>query len=62
MMEDPIRRFVSFPLAVKLMTAVLGIVVIHVTFRLLEKRLPSSLQAEATYGIVYASSSSCLGM
>jgi len=39
-MEDLIGRLVSLPLAVKLLAAVLGIVVIHITFRLLEKRLP----------------------
>jgi small-conductance mechanosensitive channel len=40
MMEDFISRLVSLPLAVKLLAAVLGIVVIHVTFHSLEKRLP----------------------
>jgi small-conductance mechanosensitive channel len=40
MMEDLIRRLVMLPLAVKLLAAVLGVVVIHVTFRILEKRLP----------------------
>jgi small-conductance mechanosensitive channel len=40
MMEDLIGRLVSLPLVVKLLAAVLGIVVIHITFRLLEKRLP----------------------
>ena len=40
MMGDLIDRLVSLPLAVKLLAAVLGIVVIHITFRLLEKRLP----------------------
>jgi len=40
MVEEFIRRLVSLPLAVKLLAAVLGIVVIHVTFRSLEKRLP----------------------
>ena len=40
MMEDFIGRIVSLPLAVKLLAAILGIFVIHVTFRLLEKKLP----------------------
>src|SRR5271167_1768946 len=40
MVEESIGRLVSLPLAVKLLAAVLGIVVIHVTFRSLEKRLP----------------------
>src|SRR5208283_1702693 len=40
MVEESIHRLVSLPLAVKLLAAVLGIVVIHVTFRSLEKRLP----------------------
>lgn len=40
MMADLISRLVSLPLAVKLLAAVLGIVVIHITFRLLEKTLP----------------------
>jgi len=40
MVEESIRRLVALPLAVKLLAAVLGIVVIHITFRLLEKRLP----------------------
>src|SRR5271157_1181553 len=40
MIEDFIHRLVSLPLAVKLLAAVLGILVIHATFRLLEKRLP----------------------
>src|SRR5208337_5351250 len=40
MLGDFIRRLVSLPLAVKLLAAALGILVIHATFRLLEKRLP----------------------
>src|SRR5271157_4825461 len=40
MVGEFIRRLVSLPLAVKLLAAALGIVVIHVTFRSLEKRLP----------------------
>ena len=40
MMEDLIGRLVSLALAVKLMAAVLGILVIHLSFRLLEKKLP----------------------
>jgi len=40
MTEDVIGRLVSLPLVVKLLAAALGIVVIHLTFRVLEKRLP----------------------
>ena len=40
MIEDLIGRLVSVPLAVKLLAAVLGILVIHISFRLLEKKLP----------------------
>ena len=40
MMEDLIGRLVSLPLAVKLLAAVFGILVIHISFRLLEKKLP----------------------
>src|SRR5271166_5285858 len=40
MVEEFMHRLVSLPLAIKLLAAVLGIVVIHVTFRSLEKRLP----------------------
>ena len=40
MMEDLVGRVVSLSLAVKLLAAALGIVVIHISFRLLEKRLP----------------------
>jgi small-conductance mechanosensitive channel len=40
MMEHLISRLILLSLAVKLLAAILGIVVIHATFRLLEKRLP----------------------
>src|SRR5208283_2847243 len=40
MMEDLIGRLVSLPLAVKLLAAVFGILVIHISFHLLEKKLP----------------------
>src|SRR5208283_658877 len=40
MMEDLIGHLVSLPLAVKVLAAVLGVVVIDLIFRVLEKRLP----------------------
>jgi len=40
MMEDLTHRLVSLPLAVKLLAAILGIVLIQISFRLLEKTLP----------------------
>jgi len=40
MMEDLTHRLVSLPVAVKLLAAILGIFVIHISFRLLEKKLP----------------------
>src|SRR5271157_2607695 len=40
MVGEFIGRLVMLPLTVKLLAAALGIVVIHVTFRILEKRLP----------------------
>ena len=39
-METLLRRIVSLPLGTKLVCAVLGILVVHATFRLLERTLP----------------------
>lgn len=39
-MEDLIDRLVSLPLSIKLLAAVLGILFIHISFRLFEKKLP----------------------